>query len=43
MSLQVDETAQHFYRKLEYKDSGSLIIDIPTYAQPMEMFFVKEI
>lgn len=32
MFLQVDETAQHFYRKLGYKDSGSLIIDIPTYA-----------
>ena len=42
-STQVDETAQHFYRKLGYKDSGSLIIDIPTYAQPMEMFFIKEI
>lgn len=42
-STQVDETAQHFYRKLGYKDSGSLIIDIPIYAQSMEMFFVKEI
>ncbi len=39
----VDETAQHFYRKLGYKDCGGLIIDIPRYAQPMEMFLVKEI
>jgi len=23
----VDETAQHFYRKLEHKDCGGLIID----------------
>ncbi len=42
-STQVDEMAQHFYRKLGYKDCGGLIIDVPRYAQPMEMFFVKEI
>ncbi len=42
-STQVDETAQHFYRKLGYKDCGGLILDIPRYTQPMEMFFVKEI
>ncbi len=42
-STQVDETAQHFYRKLGYKDCGGLILDIPRYIQPMEMFFVKEI
>ena len=42
-STQVDETAQHFYRKLGYKDCGGLIVDIPCYAQPMEMFFIKEI
>lgn len=42
-STQVDETAQHFYRKLEYKDCGGFIIDIPQYEQPMEMFFVKAI
>lgn len=42
-STQVDETAQHFYRKLGYKDCGGLILDIPRYAQPMEMFFIKEI
>lgn len=42
-STQVDESAQHFYRKSGYKDCGSLILDIPKYAQPMEMFLVKEI
>lgn len=42
-STQVDESAQHFYRKSGYKDCGSLILDIPQYAQPMELFLVKEI
>lgn len=42
-STQVNETAQHFYRKLGYKDCGGLIIDIPRYSQPMEMFFSKEL
>ena len=42
-STQVDETAQHFYRKLGYKDCVGLYIDIPKYAQPMELFLVKEI
>lgn len=42
-STQVDETAQHFYRRLGYKDCGGLIVDIPQYAQPMEMFLVKAI
>lgn len=43
VSTQVDESAQHFYRKLGYKDCGGLVIDIPKYEQPMEMFMVKEI
>lgn len=42
-STQVDETAQHFYRKLGYKDCGGFTIDIPKYAQPMELFLIKEI
>lgn len=42
-STQVDEEAQHFYRKLGYKDCGGFIIDIPKYAQPMEMFLIKGI
>ena len=40
-STQVDENAQHFYRKLGYKDCGGLLIDIPGYEQPMEMFMSK--
>ncbi len=42
-STQVDENAQHFYRKLGYKDCGGLVIDIPRYAQPMELFMIKAI
>lgn len=42
-STQVDENAQHFYRKLGYKDCGGLIIDIPDYSQPMELFMIKAI
>lgn len=42
-STQVDENSQHFYRKLGYKDCGGFVIDIPEYAQPMEMFLVKSI
>ncbi|MCH5199902.1 MAG: GNAT family N-acetyltransferase [Oscillospiraceae bacterium] len=42
-STQVDESAQHFYRKLGYKDCGGFVIDIAEYAQPMELFLVKSI
>ena len=42
-STQVDEEAQHFYRKLGYKDCGCLVIDVPGYEQPMEMFLIKGI
>lgn len=42
-STQADETAQHFYRKLGYQDCGGLVIHIAKYAQPTELFFVKEI
>lgn len=42
-STQVDETAQHFYRKLGYKDCGGFVIDIPEYEQPMELFMLKAI
>lgn len=40
-STQVDEDAQHFYRKLGYKDCGGLTMDVPGYEQPMELFMVK--
>lgn len=42
-STQVDETAQHFYRKLGYKDAGGFVINIPKYQQPMELILIKEI
>ena len=42
-STQVDEEAQHFYRKLGYKDCGGFVIDVPGYEQPMELFLVKAI
>ncbi len=42
-STQVDEKAQHFYRKLGYKDCGGLVIDLPGEKQPMELFLIKEI
>ena len=40
-STQVDETAQHFYRKLGYVEKGSLSFDNTPLEQPMEMFLVK--
>ncbi len=42
-STQVDENAQHFYRKLDYKDCGGFVVDVPGYEQPMEMIMVKGI
>ena len=41
LSTQVDEVAQHFYRKLGYKDMGTIVMDIPPYEQPLEMFMGK--
>ena len=43
VSTQVDEQAQHFYRKLGYQDAGGLVITIPGYEQPMELFLIKKI
>ena len=43
VSTQVDETAQHFYRKLGYRDAGGFVIDIPGFAQPMELIMIKEL
>ena len=42
-STQVDEEAQHLYRKLGYKDCGGFVIDIPGHEQPMELFLLKGI
>ena len=42
-SKQVDEEAQHFYRKLGYRDCGGFVIDVPGYEQPMELLMIKAI
>lgn len=42
-STQADENAQHFYRRLGYKDCGGFVIDLPEYAQPLEIFFIKSV
>ena len=38
-STQVDETAQHFYRKIGYRDCGSLLYP---GQSPLEMILVKD-
>lgn len=43
VSTQVDESAQHFYRKLGYQDAGCLLLTVPGFEQAMEMFFTKGI
>ncbi|HEX2944364.1 MAG TPA: GNAT family N-acetyltransferase [Clostridia bacterium] len=40
-STMVEETSQHFYRKLGYKDCGCLIKEIPPFVETMEMFMNK--
>lgn len=40
-STQVDEQAQHFYRKMGYQDRGSLFLDNTPHEQPQEMFMLK--
>lgn len=42
-STQADEKAQFFYRKLGYKDTGCLLLDIPPLVQPAEIFFIKKL
>lgn len=41
VSTQADEDAQHFYRRLGYRDAGGLVVDVPGYEQPLELFFTK--
>lgn len=43
ISTQVDETAQHFYRKTGYVDCGGLLLNNPPFEQSMEMFMQKVI
>jgi len=41
VSTQSDETAQVFYRKLGYQDAGGLVMNIPGFEQPLELFLSK--
>lgn len=41
LSTQVDEKAQHLYRKLGYVDCGGLLFNNTPFDQPMEMFLRK--
>lgn len=38
-STQSDEGAQHFYRKLGYRECGALVMP----GDPLEIFFIKEL
>ena len=40
-STQVDEQAQHFYRKLGYLDRGGIFLDNTPYEQAQEVLLVK--
>jgi len=40
-STQVDEQAQHFYRKLGYVERGGIFLDNTPLEQPQEMFMLK--
>jgi RimJ/RimL family protein N-acetyltransferase len=40
-STQVDEKAQHFYRKLGYVDKGALFLDNTPFEQAQELFLLK--
>lgn len=43
VSTQSNESAQHFYRKLGYKDCGGFIIPIVGHEQPLELIFAKDL
>lgn len=40
-STQVDEAAQHSYRKLGYREKGALFLDHTPFDQPQEMIMMK--
>lgn len=40
-STQADETAQHFYRRLGYRDAGGFVLTLPGHEQPTELILVK--
>ena len=41
VSTQSDENAQHFYRRLGYRDAGGFVVDVPGYEQPLELIMLK--
>ena len=41
VSTQVDEGAQHLYRKLGYIDCGGLVLNDTPFDQPLELFLRK--
>ncbi|MDY2984680.1 MAG: GNAT family N-acetyltransferase [Synergistes jonesii] len=42
-SIPTDDAAQHFYRRMGYTDTGCLCLHEPPFAQPMEIFFIKNL
>ena len=40
-STQSDEAAQHFWRRLGYRDCGGLMLPFPGHDQPMELILGK--
>ena len=40
-STQADENAQHFWRKLSYRDCGGFVLPFPGYEQPTELILAK--
>ena len=42
-STRTDEQAQHFYRRLGYRDCGGLLLDTAEGAQPMELILSKDL
>jgi len=42
-STQEDEEAQHFWRRLGYRDAGSFEVDVPGYEQPRELILLKDL
>ena len=42
-STQSNEQGQFFYRKLGYKDCGCLLLDLPEWSQPLEIFMIKSL
>ena len=42
-STQADESAQHFWRSLGYRDCGGFLLPFPGYEQPTELILAKEL